>query len=482
MRAGAKISYVPFPSEHRVKQFRILYQPPGSFKVDVHNPCLCNELVSLRNRVLMEVPRPCRDFVRSSRELAHRIGSWLGKHSPQQGEWVEKYVGRKHTIYKNAEADLLLVPFSKRDRYVKSFIKMEKVSDITRDPRTIQARTPRYNYVLGNYLKAIEHRLYNIRGDRQLKHWLPRGRLIAKGLDLRRRAYLCKKKMETFPRTTCLSIDASRFDAHVSQELLTLEHSVYKRCFPGDKLLQRILDYQLVNRGHTANGIAYKCPGGRMSGDMNTALGNCLLMVIIVGVAMRQLGFRPQDWNMLCDGDDTLIFIPTERAAAVKTALPVALARAGMNIKMENEATDLHDIVFCQGKIVDCADGLKFVQMPVRSYSRSLVSTRHYQHPKAVDKVLRQIGSCELAINMGVPVLQAYALAMLRNSKAAAGQVVRPTYTGRIWKAQREFKAHGGEVTPLPITNAARLSFEQAFGMPTWEQEEMERRLERVVF
>lgn len=480
MRSGAVIYRVPIPDEHRVRQFRELYQPPGSFEVHVHNNCVCNEYISLRNRVLQEVPLPKPYFVQRCKVLAHRIGTWLGPHVPLQGEWIEKYSGRKLTMYRNAAADLITEPFNRADRFIKSFVKAEKISDPYRDPRTIQARSPRYNYVLGNYLKAIEHKLYNIKGSRNLRRYLPANRLIAKGLDLRARAYLCKQKMDQFSNCTVFSIDASRFDAHVAQQMLQVEHSVYKRCFPGDRLLQRCLDLQLVNRGHTSNGIAYKCPGGRMSGDMNTALGNCLLMLIFTTVTMEILGFNNKQWNMLCDGDDTLIFLETRHAPVVREMFAGIFNHAGMKIKLEGETRNLHEISFCQGRIVECADGLKFVQNPVRSYSRSLVSTRHYQHLSAVDKVLGQIGRCELAINMGVPMLQAFALAMLRNAKEEVS--VRPTFTGRIYKAQREWKAHGGVVQPLEITSRARESFEEAFGITAWEQEVFERQMATVTF
>lgn len=479
MRSGAKVG--PIPAEpHHTRSFRILYQPPGSFEVHVHNNCLCNEYLSLRNRVLQQVPEPLDTFVDEMRNLAHRVSTWLGKHTPSDGSWVQQYTGRKATMYRNAAADLLLVPFSRRDRYVKSFLKPEKISDPTRDPRMIQARTPRFNFVLGNYLKPLEHKLYNIRGSRNLRRHLPSGRLIAKGLDLRARARLVKQKMDSIPNCVVFSIDASRFDAHVNIPLLQIEHGVYKRCYPGDKLLQQVLDLQLFNHGFTAGGIRYKCPGGRMSGDMNTALGNCLLMLLITATVMKRLGFRHHEWNMLCDGDDTLIFVPRHMAHLCRDHFAAMFNQAGMCVKLENETTRLHEIAFCQGKIVDCYDGLKFVQTPIRSMSRSLVSTRHYMHARAVDPVLHQIGQCELAVNMGVPVLQAYALAMLRNAKRA--WTTKPTYTGRLQKAMREYKAHAGDVRPLPVTTEARLSFEEAFGMPLWEQLWYERLFETVTF
>lgn len=477
MRQGAKIK-VPRGWEHREREFRVLYQPPGSFEVHVHNNCLCNEEISLRNRVLQETPPTDPLFARRLRRLAHRVSAWVGRHQPMDGEWIQQYSGRKRTMYNNAAEDLLVIPFSRRDRYIKSFIKPEKISDPTRDPRTIQARNPRYNLVLGNYLKPIEHLLYNIRGTRQLRKWLPRGRLIAKGRDLRSRAYLAKRKFGRFARPCCISLDASRFDAHVNQTLLSIEHAVYKGCYPGDRLLQQCLDLQLVNRGHTSLGIKYVCPGGRMSGDMNTALGNCLLMIMIVAVVMRDVGLRINQWDVMCDGDDTIIFMSRDHLEQFMANH--TFHQSGLTMKLEAVSYNLHDIPFCQGKVVDTADGLKFVQDPVRSMSRSLVSTRHYAHPSGVNKVLGQIGLCELAINMGVPVLQEYALAMIRNAGGETPK--RLTYTGRVFKAQREFKAHGGIVTPLPVTAEARETFEQAFGMTWLEQEALERHLREVVF
>lgn len=480
MRSGATIYRVPEDPFHKVRQFRVLYQPPGSFEVHIHNNCLCNEYISLRNRVLQATPPSHPAFVRLARELAHRVGTWLGKHTPMDGEWINKYSGRKLTLYRNAQEDLLFTPISKRDRFVKSFVKPEKIADPTRDPRTIQARSPRFNYELGNYLKAIEHKLYNIKGTRNLRNWLPKGRLIAKGLDLRARAYLCKQKFDSIRDCTVMSIDCSRFDAHVTQIMLQIEHSIYQRCFPGDRKLQQLLGWQLVNRGHTAGGIAYKCPGGRMSGDMNTALGNCVLMVLFVATTFRMLGFKPHQWNFLCDGDDTLLFVPTEFIPFLRQSFPPIFNLAGQSIKLENEARDLHQITFCQGRIVDCDDGLKFVQNPVRSYSRMLVSNKHYAHPGSINKILSRIGDCELAINMGVPVLQEFALAILRNSGGAKPPV--PVASSRIFKAQREWRAHGGIVKPLVITDRARETFQEAFGMEVWEQLWLERILRSAVF
>lgn len=417
----------------------------------------------------MDVPAPDPEFVRRMRRFAHRMGDWLGvQQTPLDGEWIERYTGKKRTMYENARLDLAFQPFNRSDRFVKSFIKAEKVTDVTKDPRMIQARNPRFNYELGNYLKRLEHKLYRLRGSRQLSKVLPNGRVIAKGLDGIARAELIVSKMERWPHTVCYSIDASRFDAHVSQQLLTVEHSVYLRAWRGDRKLQRLLNYQIVNHGWTSNGIRYKCPGGRMSGDMNTALGNCVLMVLMVATAMKELGYRVRNWDMLCDGDDCLVFID-HPPNNFHHLLSAQLARAGMTIKIEGIARELSEIEFCQSRVVQTVEGYKMVRNPMKVLSTALASNKWFREPKHIDGHLTRLGLCYLAITMGVPVLQSFALAMLRNGR---GRVCKTQgmLGGVMYKARTEFNAHGGNIRPLPITTEARVSFADAFGIEPPEQ------------
>lgn len=481
LRPGATIR-VPTVYEHKIRQFRILYQPACAFEVGVHNACICNEEISLRNRVLFPVPTPDRSFVSAMRVVAHRIGMWAGKFEPDvESTWIAQYYGRKKTLYQNAKVDVMEQPFRRgMDRYVKSFIKMEKVSDISKDPRMIQARSPRFNLMLGNFLKPMEHRLYQLTGTRQLRKIFPSSRLIAKCLDLRTRARILRKKFDRFSHPVVFSLDASRFDAHVSVPLLQVEHSIYQYCYNNHPFLNKLLSCQLYNKGVTTNGIRYRCPGGRMSGDMNTALGNCLLMCIIVATCMRQCGFTVKQWDMFCDGDDTIVILHRRDAVHFERMFPLQFSRAGMSMKLENRTSQFEEIRFCQGSPIMTSDGLKFVADPMRTLSRALVSTRHFQHPQSVDPLLTQIGKCELAIHLGVPVLQAFALAMLRNSRGVESSKHQPL--GRWIKAHREIKAHAGKIVPVPISEESRLEFEQAFGISPLEQKRLESLFQFVVF
>lgn len=401
---------------------------------------------------------PTQRAVAAAKTVARAVADWLPPARPAQGEWIQAYSGKKRRKYQQAQQSLAENPITRNDAGIMAFIKPEKIEDDTRDPRVIQARGARYNYELGNYLKPIEHALYNIKGTRNLRNWLPPTRCIAKGLCMRKRALLLKKKWDRFTDPICYSIDASRFDAHVTT-MLEVEHLVYKR-FYKDPHLDKLLAWQLLNKCRTATGIRYSCYAGRMSGDMNTALGNCLISIIIAASIMRELKIRK--WDMLCDGDDVLLFF--ERSQA-----PSNIARHyldyGFVIKTEVART-LFEIPFCQSHVVETVEGLKMVQIPDRVLSRALAGTKHWHEEKFRSKYLALIGYCELALNMGVPVLQEFALMVLSWGSELPP---KPAFSGHVIKALREEKDHR-IIQPLPISIDARATFTEAFGIELEEQ------------
>lgn len=181
MRKGATIR-IPPEAEHKQRIYCIYYQPnfPEVKKVYIHNNCRCNEIVALRNRVLFDCPMPVPERISQCKTIARLISDWLPKLPKDDGSWIANYSGRKRNKYTKAMLDLAVNPLRRSDSYIAAFIKSEKIFEL-KDPRLIQARNARYNYELGNYLKPIEHYLYNIKGTGRLSKYLPPGRVIAKG-------------------------------------------------------------------------------------------------------------------------------------------------------------------------------------------------------------------------------------------------------------------------------------------------------------
>lgn len=465
LRAGASIK-LNHPPEHRNRVFCVYFQLNHEIcrKIYVHNNCWCNERISLHNRVLFDCPMPLDKRVSQCKTLARLISDWLPRDCEAE-DWVMKYHGAKRRKYQQARVDLAHAPIRRSDSYIAAFIKAEKIFEL-KDPRMIQARSVRYNCVLGDYLKPIEHHLYNIKGTGRLSKYLPPGRLIAKGCNMERRARLIRNKMLRFSKPMVVSLDASRFDAHVTK-MLEVEHLIYLRYWRSPEL-QRILAWQVYNRGRTSGGIRYKCKYGRMSGDMNTALGNCLISIIVLANIMRRLRVKPTHWDMLCDGDDVLLFIDAGKRGILEQ-LPDYYLQHGFKIKIENVTDEFNKVRFCQTFPCDTPMGPKMVSDPTRTMSRSLAGVKHWAEPKFIPKYLALIGYCELALNMGIPVLQEFALTIMNWGSVLPKSVHR---TGRVIKALREEREH--EIRPLPISIDARLSFEAATGITVEEQRAIE--------
>lgn len=440
-------------------------RPLGAPDVNCHDNCTCNEIVAIRNRVQQATPVFNPYFDAPFRRVSIAMAENIGVAQPlDPADWITQYAGRKYKMYERA-AKWHTLGIQRGDRICKAFIKSEKLADTSKDPRLIQCRSLKFNLAIGCYLKAIEHKAYNLQGSGALKDWLPTGRLIAKGMNSFQRAYALRRKMSQFSRPVVYSLDCSRFDAHCNKSLLNHEHQVYKRCFKDDPLLQRLCDWQINNICVTAGGTWYNSQGGRMSGDMNTALGNCIIMLQCLAVAMRTLGFNTKQFQILDDGDDCLL-ITDEKYEHNLAPLPQIFEQFGHKLKLENRATNIHHVIFCQSQVVETFLGLKFVINPARVISKVATGVQHLHDDRFLAKYLGLLGDCELACNPGVPVLQELALALIRKSN---GKRPKETFDPTIsWRARKELRKH--PLKEYPITDAARLSFWEAFDVCPDEQ------------
>ncbi len=125
----------------------------------------------------------------------------------------------------------------------------------------------------------------------------------------------------------------------------------------------------------------------------------------------------------------------------------------------------------------------KFVRDYRAVISKSLCGIRHWQDPNYRIKVLRAIGMCELILNLGVPVLQSFALAVIRNAgKTADIRLASDGLRGRVNRELRSLGTTVEEVKPRRIEECARQSFAIAFGCEPQEQEYLERFFDNWVF
>lgn len=432
----------------------------GKF-MSIHDNCLCNEYVGLNNRVMGKVP-PCTGVIHPA--ARSRLRKHLGRVSRlDYDQAIENYTGRLRSKYQNAAESLKTRPIMKKDSYLQAFVKCEKTDFLAKDnpdPRIIQARNSRYTLELKTYLKPIEERFYSYKSPNGL-------RAIAKTHNLHDKARLMWRKWQTFTNPVVVSLDCSRWDKHVSLELLKQEHQFYLDAHGGDTHLKMLLDWQLQNVGFSSKGIMYKVRGNRCSGDMNTAIGNCILMSMILESYFEGKNVH---WDYCDDGDDCLVFIE-QSDEHVLAGLPDHYMKFGHKLKLENRATHFECINFCQAHAIVTADGRKLVRDWASVMTKSLFGTRYYNEPLVLPRLLKQIGLCELAINVGVPILQEFALSLLRQFGHEPDIKVELKLLTSARREMRRLRVQElCEIKPVPISLEHRMSFAQAFGVPVESQ------------
>lgn len=457
---------------------------PGVFQPYFHYDCLHNQVRSIVGRVAGPVVKPSEHGLALLRVAAEHLGRTLPKtQSNDLFDMPARYSGAKRTRYERAAEALCVAGLFIKDAFCKMFVKAERIDGCAKknpDPRAIQFRGSKYCVALAAYLHPIEHALYH---TEFASSGVPKTRNIAKGLNSVQRAEVLNEKLAFFQSPVVLSIDASRFDKHVSKQLLMIEHSVYLASNPAPQFAL-ILAMQLVNTVFTSLGLKYRVEGRRMSGDMNTACGNCVLMILML-YAFCKLVLNLARWDCFDDGDDCLLIVEAKDVSTVQSTLAPQFLSFGMEMKVESPVDSLHKIVFCQSSVVEYEPGrFKFVRDYRNIISKSLCGLRHWQDPHYRKRVLKAIGTCELVLNLSVPVLQSFACAILRNVGGRARDL-HYAPDGLRARASRDARALGLELSkiqPRPIQECARSSFELAFGLSPTEQINLERELDSWVF
>nr|QDH87768.1 MAG: RNA-dependent RNA polymerase [Riboviria sp.] len=211
----------------------------------VHADNVHNERLALLLRSLGPTPGLAPiglERVRGAFKWFRTIANWYGGETWTHLQTAQSYAGALRRRYMEAESSLRLDgPATFRDTKLRAFLKAEKVNPMLKfqKPRMIFPRSPRYNLELASRLKPFEHWLWRklrIRG-----HSGKSSRIVGKGLNQTQRAKLIKSKFDTFRRCAVVEVDGKAFEAHLDEEVLELEHSVYLRAFPRDSRLAWLL-------------------------------------------------------------------------------------------------------------------------------------------------------------------------------------------------------------------------------------------------
>jgi hypothetical protein len=373
-------------------------------------------------------------------------------------EVVDTYTGRKRTLYQNALESLNRKPLDRKDARCKAFVKVEK-GVLGKAPRVIQPRDPRYNLHVGQYIKPLEHRIY-----RGIAKVFGDGPTVMKGYNVLEIGGIIRGKWRSFSKPVALGIDAVKFDMHVSRAILEFEHRFYTGCYK-DKALKKLLLWQIFNQGvgYCSDGkLQYTVEGRRFSGDMNTALGNCIIMCALVHAYSKSRGVATK---LINNGDDCVVFMESRDLSTFMDGFSEWFLDFGFRMTIEEPVYELEKIEFCQMHPVWTPQGVTMVRNVKRALAKDTMAIVSVINEGAARTWLRAIGKCGASLATGVPVIQEFYKLLTKQSMKDSKIMQSATMQSGFQMLSR--KMVGGEAV---ISAESRVSFMTAFGLTPDEQ------------
>lgn len=325
-------------------------------------------------------------------------------------EIVAMYKGRKKAIYQQAMEKFNIYGCNRSDAFSNCFVKVEK-GNPSKAPRCIQPRKPVYNLALGCYIKPLEHKIYKAI-QTAFQSSTP---VVMKGMNLLQVGNAIQTKWSKFKKPVALGLDAVKFDMHCSPQAIMWEHSVYTRLYPGNKTLAKYLKWQLHNVGYgfAKDGkLRYKVLGKRFSGDMNTALGNCLIMCGMVYSYLHHC--KIDAYDLANNGDDCTVIIESEDLTKFTNGLEEYFLKLGFRMTVEPPVYNCAEIEFCQMHPIRTDYGCLMVRNIPTSTAKDALSTIPLNTYRALRKWLTAVGECGISVTGGIPVVNAFYRMYLR--------------------------------------------------------------------
>lgn len=453
------------------------------YNFSVYNNSLTTLVRGIKERVFfvnngLEFTQPYRPTARYFKDTLQVFSEDFKKYiqytTPMQAEhFAQSYHGRRRTVYLNAVEENLTRGFDPKTSHIRVFVKAEKYNFTLKPdavPRVIQPRHPRYIVETGRYIKTIEKKIY--KGIDKLFD----DRTVYKGMNMLDRGISIKRTWDKYRHPVAFSIDASRFDQHVSNAALKWEHSIYQRFFPGDTHFKRLMNLQRSNKavGFVADGrVHYSTIHNRMSGDSNTSLGNVLITCAIFYSYRQTYNLQ---YSLINDGDDCVIICEKEDFPSIVRNIPSYCKDLGFTMNIEHPVDTIEQIEFCQSHPVLRSDG-KYVMVrdPRISFSKDAVSLKPLSTNSLARRWMAAVGIGGLTLTSGLPVLPNYYGAYLRNADGAK-PLSDPTLEGGFFR-----NSVGMSTIELVTTQESRYSFWLAFGISPEEQFQLERYYDELV-
>jgi len=334
-----------------------------------------------------------------------------------RAQYVDNIPAHKKRLYKQKSKTLEISPLADGDFVIRPRIKAEKKPD-KKDfiSRLFFPYETKVNIELGRYLKPLEHLTYEGIDSYYEKNFGTTHYTVMKGCNAPEKAARVVEKWDKFKDPIAIELDCTHFDKHVNQRLLKLEQAYYQSFYPKDKYLAGLLRKQLINKLSATTNDGYRVNwqtlGGRMSGCVNTALGNIYIVCIIFATYAAELKSLGIKFEYVNEGDDCFFIVEKND----RTRIPDIFEHFfnfGLRVRIENEVSVLQKLRFCQTAPIFINGAWRMIRDP-RAVLFKDTTQLYCATAKNTLKWLHEVGVGGLILNAGVPILQELYTAYIR--------------------------------------------------------------------
>jgi len=428
------------------------------------------------------IPQPDPRAYNNMRWIQQSIVKQVNHSTPYTlDEFVESYdIKAKRDRYRRALDDYQICGYKPAFAKIKCKIKTDEKTKIkpqwNNKPRMISPRHPIYNILVGRHLKPIEHRIYNAVDHVWNQHFDTGSRTILKGINASDIYTEFDKKWNSFRNPRAVDLDGESFDSTVSVDALKFEHSVYNGICRDVEFAQ-LLKKQLHNKCSAAvedGTMKYTTNGGRMSGDMNTGLGNCLIMSTVTLQLVHDLGIRAALGN---NGDDCSLIIEADDVEKLTNAASAHYLKYGFVIKVGAVVDKLHQLEFCQLRPILTPEGGIMVRNIETCLWKDPLSCSAWMTNEEGKAWMAAVGTGGLSLAGGIPILDSFYRMMLR---CADGVEPRPYTLSELGEGKRMLEK-GMHRRGLVVDDSTRIQVEESWGISYERQVSLEEYYDNMV-
>lgn len=421
--------------------------------------------VSPEGEEFMRPPLPTVNIKKELQPFTNKLFHAVGIVQPiSTKQFVDTYVGRKKRMYEAALVSLESKPIARADAIISAFIKDEK-TDFGKKPRAcpriIQPRSPRFNVVVGVYLKPLEKALFHGIAE------VYKGVTVAKGLNCFARGKLLHRKWRGFNSPVAIMLDATRFDQHCNSNIIEWKHYVEEHFFPELKRYNAWRKRNVCYARTDDGSVKYVVEGCTMSGDMDTASGNCLIMCALTWTVMRAIGVVKYEY--MNDGDDGVLIVEKDQVECVRTAFQREFLKYGFQMKWDGDTDEFEQIEFCQCQPIWDGKEWRMVRRPSVALAKDAITVKRPRSPLHLEQLRSNLGWTGLSIAGDLPIYHVFYRKYITMADSREG------YDSGMAYMARDVSPRGGEPTM-----EARVSFWKAFHITPDNQRAIEHTIQQL--